>query len=131
MKLITCLHSLPCARPKQLINDKLLMTQSLMYWEQQYIMFLYLGYSVGIVVTPYNTFCSKRYTSNSNFLFFKVELSCLATNALKCCSRTSLCNSFLQFPFLLFFSNFIFNIFIQTPVNIGQEFSRNSSTFTR
>ena len=41
-------------------NKKLLMTQSLMEWEQHYIMFLYLGYSVGIVVFPCNTFCSKR-----------------------------------------------------------------------
>ena len=33
--------------------------------------------------------CSKRNTSNSNFLCFSCKFSCFAINALYCCSRTS------------------------------------------
>ena len=48
--------------------------------------------------------CSKRNTSNSNFLFFSLRFSCFKINALYWASRTSSCVVFL----LLFFFMMIF-----------------------
>ena len=48
--------------------------------------------------------CSKRNTSNSNFLFFSLRFSCFKINALYWASRTSSCVVFL----LLFFFKMIF-----------------------